>query len=1177
MLADKTVTTDIDHLPVPAAILDAEGRIAAVNAALAECLAAAPATLVGAALVAHAADPAALRAFLAAPPSGSTEFRLRAADGSPRRLALSIHRDIRQGRDLLVGFELSAQHAGAPESGSIGEFSLTRLRQMLEEASDWIWEIDTHGYFTYISPNLENIFGRPISSFLGRRLHEIPGVTIAPEMAEAARAASAARRPLRDFIYTFGAAADAKPHWVHSNCLPMFGADGAHLGYRGISKDITAEVEAKEALRESERRFRQLFEIAADYYWETDSAFRMTYMSPNAEKVLGSPVEPGVGQRLSDLRNVEIDPKMGRMALQAQRERRAYRDFVYGRRHPSGKQQWISLSAIPIFDSDGSFAGLRGVSVDITKRVEAEAAARLAQRHLLDAVAYLPQPFVLYDSHDRVAAFNQAFTELHRAPHVNTPVTEGAAFRDLAEWRLRHRLYADGPGEEQLDLDTLVRRFRTETEYSYRLRDGRWMIVTHRALPGGGRIGLWTDITALKQAEEAVRRKERQLREILDGAVQAIVVHRDGKPLYVNPAFVKLIGAESAADALTGAFQVHADDRESLIRRIEARNAGTETTSHYQLRLIRRDGSIAWVDNLASCIKWDGEPAHLASLNDITAQKETAERQRRDVEEFQRGLQAEIVERRRAEEIAREMNQQLGAIIGASPYAIIGLDLQQDVMIWNHTAEALFGFSVAEVIGKPIPIVADGSFAQYQLILDRASGGEFSRDVPLRARKRDGTPVLARVSAVPIYEKLDELKMVVLNFEDVTRRTQVEEQLRQAQKMEALGQMTGGIAHDFNNLLGVVVGNLGMAVEMPEADPEIVDLCNEALNAAQLGTDLVARLMSFSRKRPLQRRPLAVHGALMNILPMIRRTIGENIEIVSDIEESLWRINTDGAQFETALLNLAINARDAMANGGKLNLTARNVQFAAALVAGTQEVAPGDYVQLVVRDTGIGMPPEIVRRCLDPFFSTKGPSKGSGLGLSMVYGFMTQSEGYLLIHSEVGVGTSMELLFPRDHAGAASSVGGPSAPEPGRKIVGGTERILITEDNPALRRAAVTNLISLGYAVIEAEDADSALRLLAGGAKIDLLFTDVMMPGEMNGLDLASEVERRFPQIKILFTSGYANSPDSEAAIVNSGYPLLPKPYRKAELAARLRAVFDREQAAAIGSAPSPMPRKHLQ
>jgi PAS domain S-box-containing protein len=1160
MAGDKRVTADIDRLGVPAAILDAEGRLVAVNDALAACLAAAPTNLTGADLAALAVDPAACRAFLADPPPGPVEMRLRAADGTLRRLALSISPDTRPGRFLVLGFDQTKHSART----TAGDDSLMRSRQMLEDALDWIWEMDARGILTYISPNLASIFGRPISAFLGRRLNEVQGATIAPDMAAEALAAVKARRPLRDYIYTFQTSPGARLLWVHSNCMPIYGADGAYRGYRGISKDITAEVEAKEALRESEQRFRQLYEIAADYYWETDQQFRITHMSPNAETVLGSPVEPAVGSRLSDYPDVEIDPAMGRMALKAQKARLPYRDFVYARRHPSGRKQWISVSGIPVFAADGSFAGTRGVSVDITRRVEAEAASRLAQRHLLDAVAYLREPFVLYDGDDRVAAFNQAFTQLHRAPHVNTPVAEGVTFRSLAEWELEHRLYADLPDEEAIDLATLLARYRTEAEHSYHLRDGRWMIVVYRPLPGGGRIGLWTDITALKQADEAVRRQERQLREILDGSLNGIVVYRGGQPLYVNPAFARLIGAPSPESALEEPIQIHPDDMPMLVARVEARDFGTEANSHYELRLIRRDGSIAWVDTVASRIKWDGASANLASLVDITAQKEAAEQRRRDVEEFQRGLQSQIDERRRAEEIARATSTQLGAVIGASPYAIIGLDRQQNVMIWNHTAETLFGFSALEAMGKPIPIIADGSFAEYQLILDRAGSGELSRDVPLKAARRDGTPVLARVSAVPIYEQRDVLKMVVLNFEDVTRRTQVEEQLRQAQKMEALGQMTGGIAHDFNNLLGVVVGNLGMAVEMAGADPDIVDLCNEALSAAQLGTDLVARLMSFSRKRPLQRRTLAVSAALVNILPMIRRTIGENIEIVTDIDDGLWQINTDGTQLETALLNLAINARDAMAGGGRLTLIARNVAFARTTTVGAQEVAPGSYLQLIVRDTGTGMPPDVVRRCLDPFFSTKGPSKGSGLGLSMVYGFMRQSEGYLLIDSDVGVGTTMEMLFPRDRgaeAAAAANAGGA-----GRKIVGGSERILIAEDNPAMRRAAIANVVSLGYEVVEAEDAAAALGVLEGGAKIDLLFTDVMMPGEMNGLDLAREVERRFPSVKIVFTSGYASSPESEAEIVNSGYPLLPKPYRKPELASQLRAVLDREQNAAIGT-----------
>ena len=268
------------------------------------------------------------------------------------------------------------------------------------------------------------------------------------------------------------------------------------------------KIEAVQTLRESEQRFRQLFEIAADYYWETDAQYRVNYLSPNFEAVVG--VRPTLGKRLIESPGVRIDPEMGKKGVLAQKERKPYRDLVYSRKLPSGEIRWFSLSAAPIFGDDGEFRGYRGVGTNITERMRDEAAARLVQRRLHDAVAYVTQPFVVFDGEDRAAAFNQAFVDLHTIAGSNTPVHAGVAFGDLAEWQLRVGFYASDPDQEPVRIEMLLARHQTEDEHAYHLRDDRWMMVTYRRLPGGGRVGLWTDITAIKRADEQQRRLKAQ-------------------------------------------------------------------------------------------------------------------------------------------------------------------------------------------------------------------------------------------------------------------------------------------------------------------------------------------------------------------------------------------------------------------------------------------------------------------------------------------------------------------------------------------------------------------------------------------------------------------------------------------------------------------------------------------
>jgi PAS domain S-box-containing protein len=264
-------------------------------------------------------------------------------------------------------------------------------------------------------------------------------------------------------------------------------------------------------IRESERRFRQLFEIASDYYWEMDAAYRMSYLSPNYEAMFGIPISEMLGKRFAETPGLSIDPEMGRKGILAQKAKQPYRDLLYSRKMANGSRRWFSTSAVPIFDDDGVFRGYRGVAAEVTARVEAEDDARLARRRLHDALSLVSQPFGVYDGEDRLVTFNQAFTDLHTTPDTNTPVRERAPFRALVEWQLETGFYAVEPGAPPIDREILLARFATEEENSYRLRDGRWMLVVYRRLPGNGRVGLWTDITPIKNAEADRRRLEGQL------------------------------------------------------------------------------------------------------------------------------------------------------------------------------------------------------------------------------------------------------------------------------------------------------------------------------------------------------------------------------------------------------------------------------------------------------------------------------------------------------------------------------------------------------------------------------------------------------------------------------------------------------------------------------------------
>jgi PAS domain S-box-containing protein len=386
-----------------------------------------------------------------------------------------------------------------------------RFRQLFETASDWYWETDAQGYLTFVSPNFEVMFGMKPEAYIRKRLNDVAEVKIDAQSAQKALAAIKAQRPYRDFEYTL-TLPDGRAVIVTTSAVPMFDDDGRFCGYCGVSKDITARVGAEHALRESERQFKQVLEAAADYYWEQDEQYRTTYLSPGYEKLDDRPIAQMIGTRLTDYPEASVDIEMGRMVLVAQKEKKPYRDFIYSMKTRDGRKRWFKSSGAPVFDRNGSFNGYRGVAAEITRQVEAETAARVAQQQLNEAVTHVTQPTVVYDAADLVVAFNQAFFDLHRVADGDyARAGKGLPFRALAEWELRHDFYAAGPDDPKLDLETLLARYHSEDEHTYRLRDGRWMLVVYRRLPGHGRVGLWTDVTALKQAEADRRLLERQV------------------------------------------------------------------------------------------------------------------------------------------------------------------------------------------------------------------------------------------------------------------------------------------------------------------------------------------------------------------------------------------------------------------------------------------------------------------------------------------------------------------------------------------------------------------------------------------------------------------------------------------------------------------------------------------
>jgi PAS domain S-box-containing protein len=515
-------------------------------------------------------------------------------------------------------------------------------------------------------------------------------------------------------------------------------------------------------------------------------------------------------------------------------------------------------------------------------------------------------------------------------------------------------------------------------------------------------------------------------------------------------------------------------------------------------------------------------------------------------------LRKEVAERTRAEQEVRRTQSFLDLVIENIPAMLFVKDAREHrFVLLNRAGEELLGVDRSEILRKTdhdlFPTEqADRFVAGDREVLETGRLHVASAE-PIDTRHRGRR--LLQTKKIPVLDERGDRAFVLGFAEDITERRAVEERLQQSQRLEALGQLTGGLSHDSNNLLGIIIGNLDLLKERLGNDAETAEILDEALEAALRGADLNRQLLAFARRQPLQPKRLCVNDLVTETANLLKRTLGEHIEVMLRLADDVSPVEVDRAQLEAALTNLAVNARDAMPRGGRLTVSTRNASLDAEYAAVHNEVNAGEYVVLGVTDTGTGMTPEVLTRAFEPFFTTKEIGKGTGLGLSMVFGFVKQSGGHIQAYSELGHGTTIRVYLPR----AAEAHIASAEPAPSDTLPGGSEAVLVVEDNQKLRRLLVKQLGELGYRVVETENAAAALEHLRSGAAVDLLLTDVIMPGGMNGWELAAAAGRLRPGLKTLFTSGFPDVGSGPHGAMPEGALFLGKPYRKQELAQKIR------------------------
>lgn len=506
----------------------------------------------------------------------------------------------------------------------------------------------------------------------------------------------------------------------------------------------------------------------------------------------------------------------------------------------------------------------------------------------------------------------------------------------------------------------------------------------------------------------------------------------------------------------------------------------------------------------------------------------------------------------RLREEHHETTRLLSAIIDSSAEAIISTNVAGIITSWNKSAEQLFGYSAMEAIGESIAIVFPPELREEERhILQRVNLGERIHALECIRLHKDGRRLPVSTNISPLFDELGRVVGSSRVIEDTSGKREAEktrEQLRQAQKMEAIGQLTGGIAHDFNNLLAVILGNLDLMSEQLGSDHPLNEFIQPGLKAAEHGAELTRQLLAFGRKQTLQPKTISVNELLHGFLPLVRRTLGAQVEISFAPAIDLWNVHVDPNQLQNALLNLSVNARDAMPQGGKLIYETANCILEAEYTAQYNDLTPGDYVTIAVSDTGSGMNEETIAKAFEPFFTTKEVGKGTGLGLSMVYGFVKQSRGHIRIYSELGQGTSIKIYLPRTQASLeAETHVDLTAVKPNKQ-----HTILVVDDSREVLKVTGAMVRKLGYKALTAEYAAEALVLLEKHPEIDLMLTDVMLPGGINGPALAQKALQLRPGLKILFNSGYAEHAIIQSGLLKEGVHLISKPFRRQQLGEKL-------------------------
>ncbi|MCC6728605.1 MAG: PAS domain S-box protein [Chthonomonadales bacterium] len=902
------------------------------------------------------------------------------------------------------------------------------------------------------------------------------------------------------------------------SCLPN---DPPQVGPAAARDASTVEPARLSDAGMSASRLRRALDACERGIWMLDADLRTVFVNQRTAGVLGySPAEME-GRHLFDF----LPPDAHATAVERLAARRG------GEQMPAtaplvrkdGSRFVASITADNVLDDEGRYAGVIAIVSERSREHEIADALRESEARYRAMYYNTHAPMMLIDPDTAaIVDANPAACEFYGYPHAEITALRLTDLNVTPAEEVEERMASARAGA------------RTRFELRHRLKGGdvRDVEVFSGATVMLGRQLLFSivhDITGRKRAEAALRDSEARYRLVFESNPIPMWVY-DRETLafrVVNDSAVRAYGYSREEFLGMTMAAIHPPDAVPAMV-ASVRDVLGELRRVGVWRHRRKDGTTLDAEITTHDLLWAGRPSRLV-------------------------LAVDVSEHQRTEEALRESGETLNALFAAAPLAVVLIGPDRRVQMWNPAAERIFGWSAEEVLGEPYPLVPVGHAEEHERAWGQLQRGQGVTSMQTQRQRRDGSLVEVSISAAPVRGAGGGGVSAVAILEDMTERRELARQLLHAQKMEGIGRLAGGVAHDFNNLLTAILGYSEMAAAALPAGSEARVFLQNVESAAMRASDLTRQLLAFARRQPAEPRIVDLNQIVVNMDRLLRRLIGEDIEVVTLLAPGIWPVRADPGQVEQVLVNLVVNARDAMPDGGKLTVETQCVTLDEAWVRRGAGVAGGDYVLLAVSDTGVGMNEEVRAHIYEPFFTTKEVGKGTGLGLATCFGIVQQNGGHIAAYSEPGYGTTMKVYLPRAE-GVAVDLGRAASADP---PAGGRETILLAEDEPLVREMAEHILRSQGYRVLAARSGADAVAVASRHpGDIHLLVADVVMPG-MGGQAIAERLQASRPGLRALYVSGYTESSVVRMGALEEGIAFLAKPFTPGALARKVREVLD--------------------